>query len=90
MSIFTGILLLVCTLFSIYKIILRYSKRTSKCEKKIDGVLSCNEEVDWRFHSTPRFDFPNVQSEADLRILNSGRDLCEEQKEIDVRHFCEY
>lgn len=90
MNIFTGFLLVVCVLFYIYKIILaiiRY-KNIIKNKSKDIKLINCN--IDKRFHSSPSFDFPNVQSELDIKILNSGSNPCDEQDKIQVKQYCKY
>lgn len=93
MDIFTLLLLVVCTLFGIYKIIYKLiSKYLIKKRENVHIALKSikKEQVDLQYYSTPSFNFPNVQSEADMKILNSGPDICEKQGEIDVKQYCKY
>lgn len=91
MNLFTGILLIICVIFSIYKSVLRIIRYREKIMKKSeDDIKLVNINFDKRFHSSPTFDFPNVQSESDLKILNSGSDPCDKQEEIQVKEYCKY
>ncbi len=91
MNIFTGFVLIICTLFYTYKIIIRIIRyKKELLEKEKENVKLINFDFDKRFHSSPSFDFPNVQSEADLKILNSGSDPCDKQDEIKVKQYCKY
>ncbi len=95
MSVFTGILFAVCVVFGIYKMCFKLYKRKQKLGQEKYGRKDINitfssPSVDLRFYSKPTFDFPNIQSELDLKILNSGLNLCEEQSEILVKPYCKY
>ncbi|MCM1498174.1 MAG: hypothetical protein NC124_06870 [Clostridium sp.] len=90
MSIFTGILLIICTLFTIYKVIKTIKFFTMQKKKKFPTTIIEKTFFDSRFHSSPSFDFPNTQSEADMKIINSGPNLCEKQNAIEVKEYCKY
>lgn len=91
MNIFTGFLLIICSLFYAYKTIIRIIRyKKELLEKDKNNVKLINIDFDKRFHSSPSFDFPNVQSESDLKILNSGSDPCGKQDEIKVKQYCKY
>lgn len=90
MSIFTGILLIICILFTIYKTIKTIKFFSIQKKKKFPTTIIEKTSFDSRFHSLPSFDFPNTQSEADMKIVNSGPDLCEKQDEIKVKEYCKY
>lgn len=90
MNTFTLILLIVCILFSFYKIIMRFLRifiAKKSCDNHVEftvnQVNNCN-------LSSPSYDFPNIQSEVDIKIINSGPDLCDEQDSIEVKQYCKY
>lgn len=89
MSIFTGILFIICSLFALYKIVINFIQNR-KNSKKNNNIINAENFVDLRVHSLLSFDFPNVQSEADMKIVNSGPDLCKVQDEIQVKQYCKY
>lgn len=90
MSIFTGILFIVCTIFTIYKTIMTIKYFSTKKRKNISAIIVEKSSYDSPCHSSPSFDFPNTQSEADMKIINSGPDLCEKQEVIRVKEYCKY
>lgn len=93
MNTFTGLLLIVCALFTVYKIYIkikriRYISNMQKNIKKNINLIDVH--IDERIHSSPSYDFPNVQPETDMKIVNSGPDLCSKQSELNVKHYCKY
>lgn len=90
MGIFTGFLLVICVLFYVYKAILAVMRCKNKINDSDKDIKLINWNLDARFHSTPSFDFPNIQSESDLKILNSGSNPCDVQEEIQVKQYCKY
>lgn len=59
-------------------------------DKKVSISIKTLDTIDEKFYSTLVFDFPNVQSEEELKILNSGPDLDKEQFELEVEHYCNF
>lgn len=92
MNTFTTILLTVCTIFSLYKVYLwikRFLKKRES-EKMSTVVETKRSKIDNRFYSYASFDFPNVQSESEMKIMNSGPDPDIKQKKICVKQYCKY
>lgn len=90
MSIFTGILFVVCVIYAFYRTIIKMKNYVNKNTSETKDVVINNGFIDMRFHSVPNFDFPNVQSESDLKITNSGPDLSVEPSKIKVKQYCKY
>lgn len=90
MGIFTGFLLIICVLFYVYKAVLAVMRYKNKINDSDKDIKLINWNLDARFHATPSFDFPNIQSESDLKILNSGSNPCDVQEEIQVKQYCKY
>lgn len=90
MNIFSVFLLIISIIFTAYKLILSIIRHIKKTHNKSFDIKLVNCDFDKRFHSSPSFDFPNIQSESDLRILNSGSDPCDKQEEIQVKQYCRY
>lgn len=90
MSIFTGILFIVCVLYGSCRFFTKIKSHIEKNTSKTTHIIVKDNSIDMRFHSVPNFDFPNVQSESDLRITNTGPDLNTELSEIEVKQYCKY
>lgn len=90
MSIFTGILFIVCVLYASYRIIIKTKNYVNRNVPSNNNIVINNVSIDMRFHSAPNFDFPNVQSESDLRIANTGPDLSAEPSELKVKQYCNF
>ena len=85
-STLASIILSMGVAFAIYRIRMHFAK------KKANLLLKIKESnIDMRFYSTPSFDFPNVQSELDLRCLDFGQHcLNETRNELQVTQYCKY
>ena len=88
MSTFSGIIFIICIIFAVYKAI-KYFLRENK--KETPTVIIKENTIDERFYSTPSFDFPNVQSELDMKFIDFvSHNLSEIPNELEVRHYCKY
>lgn len=90
MDIFTTILLIICIIFAIYKLIFRLIHHFKDSSKDSMNIEITNSKINMHTHSSVSFDFPNVQSETDMEIINSGSDLCKKQKKIVVKEYCKF
>lgn len=94
MNMFIFSLLIACSLFGISRIVCKiiYKHEMSKKRRRIliSKRTRASHKLDSQFYSTPSFDFSNMQCEAEMRILNSGPDLCQKRGEIKVKHYCKY
>lgn len=92
MNAFTTALLTVCTIFSLYKAYLRIKRFFKKCKsQKMSPVVETTKiKIDNRFYSYATFDFPNVQSESEMKIMNSGPNPDIKQEKISVKQYCKY
>ena len=87
-STLASIILSMGVAFAIYRIRIYFVKKKSKSTTKVKIKES---DIDMRFYSTPSFDFPNVQSELDLRCLDFGQHyLNETRNELQVTQYCKY
>lgn len=90
MNTFTEILLIVCIVFGLYKVIMRLSRFFTAKKSCVNHVEFIDNHVNNCNLSSPSYDFPNIQSEVDIKIINSGPDLCDEQDNIEVKQYCKY
>lgn len=90
MNIFTTILLILCIIFSIYKLIFRLIHHFNNASNERMNIEIVNSNDNVHTHSSVSFDFPNIQSETDMEIINSGSDLCEKQEKIVVKEYCKF
>ncbi len=84
------IIVLSVLFISIKSIIIASLKVAKRSDKKVNVSIKTFDTIDEKFYSTLVFDFPNVQSEEELKILNSGPDLQKEQFELEVEHYCNF
>ena len=57
---------------------------------RIAKRMRAKHRLDSQFYSTPSYDFSNMQCEEEMKILNSGPDLCQNREEIKVKQYCKY
>ena len=87
MSTFSGIILIVCIVFAVYRA-RKYFLRENRKET-VTAIIKEN-IIDRRFYSTPSFDFPNVQSELDIKFIDFSSGLIETCHELKVTQYCKY
>lgn len=91
MDIFTTILIIICVLFAVYKLICRMVHHFNNLSKKRTNIeIADSGNINIHTYSHVSFDFPNVQSETDMEIINSGSNLCDKQEKIIVKEYCEF
>ena len=91
MSTLSGIILIVCILFAIYRIKTYFSRKNNKeIDKGTCNAIIKEINIDEKCYSKPSFDFPNVQPESDMRFVDFGPDLSKIRDEIKVIQYCKY
>ena len=76
-STLASIILSMGVAFAIYRVGYILQRKKSKSTTRVKIKES---NIDMRFYSTPSFDFPNVQSELDLRYLDFGQHCLNETR----------
>lgn len=81
-------ILALCVIYLVYRIISNIirSSQNSKCDDKVAVEKNTFDE---RFYSTPSFDFPNIQSELELKDINYSSEPMI-HGELEVKHYCKY
>ena len=87
MSTFSGIIFIICIIFAIYQT-RKYFLRENR--KETATVIIKENTIDKRFYSTPSFDFPNVQSELDMKFIDFSSGFIETCHELKVTPYCKY
>lgn len=66
------------------------NRKRNKKETEIIFKKRKIRNVNLKYYSTPTFDFPNIQSELDLKIINSGTGFEKKRNDYPIRHYCNF
>lgn len=80
--------LVLCVIYMVYRIIL-YIIRSRKNNKCDDKIAVKKNTLDERFYSTPSFDFPNTQSELELKDIDCSSEPIISGK-LEMKDYCKY
>lgn len=81
--------LAIFAIYFVYRIIIYIIIRSSQNSKCDDKIAVKENTLDERFYSTPSFDFPNIQSELELKDIDYGSEPII-PGELKVKHYCKY
>ena len=88
MSTLSIIVLIMFFIFAIYKFI-KFNNRKS-IEKNNKNIINKEITLDKRLYSTPSFDFPNVQSERELKDIDFTSGFLDKPSEIKITQYCKF
>lgn len=87
MTTLSSIIFIICIIFTFYKIKKYFCKERNKTTNK---CIIKRVTLDEPFYSTPSFDFPNIQSEIDMKFIDFSSNLAKEHSELNVTQYCKY
>lgn len=87
MSTLSTIVLIMFFIFAIYKF--RKFKNRQSREKDNKNIIK-EITLDKRLYSTPSFDFPNVQSERELKDIDWASGFPDKPSEIKITQYCKF
>lgn len=88
MSTLSIIVLIMFFIFAIYKF--RKFKNRESIEKDNKNIIIKKITLYKRLYSTPSFDFPNVQSERELKDIDFSSDFQDKPSEIKITQYCKF
>lgn len=88
MSTLSTIVLIMFFIFAIYKF--RKFMNRKSIEKDNKNIIIKEITLDKRLYSTPSFDFPNVQSERELKDIDFASGFPDKPSEIKITQYCKF
>lgn len=86
MDILSIVLLVPVAIYFVYGISIIRGRHDSKCD---DEIAEEKNTLDERFYSKPSFDFPNIQSESELKDIDCSSEP-EIPEKLEVKDYCKY
>lgn len=87
MTILSSIIFIICIIFGFYQIKKYFFKKRNKVTNE---YIIKKVTIDKRFYSTLSFDFPNIQSEMNMKFIDFSTNLTKEHNELNVTQYCKY
>lgn len=88
MNTLSTIVLIMFFIFAIYKF--RKFKNRQSIEKDNKNTIIKEITLDKKLYSTPSFDFPNIQSERELKDIDFVSGFPDKPSEIKITRYCKY
>ena len=88
MSTLSTIVLIMFFIFAIYKY--RKFKNRQSIEKDNKNIIIKEITLDKRLYSAPSFDFPNVQSQRELKDIDLASGFPDKPSEIKITQYCKF
>ena len=87
MTTLSSIIFIICIIFTFYQIKKYFCKDKNKVTNK---HIIKKSTLDKQFYSAPSFNFPNIQSEMDMKFIDFSSNLTREHDELNVTQYCKY